>query len=178
MDTIVNICFLFLAFLHRIFRTGHGCTQCISDQGPKSVTFVADFQSLPFLKCGDLKQGFARISCPNCGHEQILSFSCKKRCICGSCMAKRAIVFGHHLNENVFYPVPHRQYVFSIPIMLRIYFKYDRSLLTVIQLHDTSAPCCFKRQVQSDCRFAVQSLGFRLIQVEIRDTRQHHAKTQ
>ena len=83
-----------------------------------------------FLKCGDLKQGFARIRCPNCGNEQILSFSCKKRCICGSCMAKRAIVFGHHLNENVFYPVPHRQYVFSIPIMLRVYFKYDRSLLT------------------------------------------------
>ncbi len=27
-------------------------------------------------------------------------------------------------------PVPHRQYVFSIPIMLRIYFKYDRPLLT------------------------------------------------
>lgn len=26
--------------------------------------------------------------------------------------------------------VPHRQYVFSIPIMLRIYFKYDRALLT------------------------------------------------
>ncbi len=45
-------------------------------------------------------------------------------------MAKRSIVFGHHLNNNVFYPVPHRQYVFSIPIMLRIYFKYDRSLLT------------------------------------------------
>jgi len=83
-----------------------------------------------FLKCGDMKQGFARIRCPNCGNEQILSFSCKKRCICGSCMAKRAIVFGHHLNENVFYPVPHRQYVFSIPIMLRVYFKYDRSLLT------------------------------------------------
>jgi len=60
-----------------------------------------------FLKCGDLKQGFARIRCPDCGNEQILSFSCKKRCICASCMAKRAIVFGHHLNENVFYPVPH-----------------------------------------------------------------------
>ncbi len=34
------------------------------------------------------------------------------------------------LNENVLYPVLHRQYVFSIPIMLRIYFKYDRSLLS------------------------------------------------
>ena len=78
-----------------------------------------------FLKCGDLKQGFARIRCPNCGNEQILSYSCKKRCICGSCMTKRAIVFGHHLNENVFYPVPHRQYVFSIPIMLRVYFITD-----------------------------------------------------
>jgi hypothetical protein len=44
-------------------------------------------------------------------------------------MAKRAIILGHHLNENVLYPVPHRQYVFSIPKMLRIYFKYDRSLL-------------------------------------------------
>ncbi len=32
------------------------------------------------------------------------------------------------------YPVPHRQYVFSIPIMLRIYFKYDRSLLSKLCL--------------------------------------------
>ena len=27
------------------------------------------------------------------------------------------------------YPVPHRQYVFSIPIILRRFFKYDRKLL-------------------------------------------------
>jgi hypothetical protein len=27
-------------------------------------------------------------------------------------------------------PVPHRQYVFSIPKMLRQYFRYDRKLLT------------------------------------------------
>jgi len=32
--------------------------------------------------------------------------------------------------DNILYPVPHRQFVFSIPIMLRIYFKYDRELLT------------------------------------------------
>ena len=83
-----------------------------------------------YLKCGDLKEGFARVRCPNCGHEYLLSFSCKGRCVCPACMAKRAIIFGHHLNENVLYPVPHRQYVFSIPKILRIYFKYDRSLLT------------------------------------------------
>ncbi|MBU2509958.1 transposase zinc-binding domain-containing protein [bacterium] len=83
-----------------------------------------------YMKCGDLKEGFARVRCPNCAHEFLLQFSCKVRCFCPSCQAKRVIVFGHHLKENVFYPVPHRQYVFSIPIMLRIYFKHNRSLLT------------------------------------------------
>jgi hypothetical protein len=83
-----------------------------------------------YLKCGDLKQGFARVRCNNCGYEYLLQFSCKTRCCCPSCQAKRAIILGHHLNENVLFPVPHRQYVFSIPIMLRIYFKYDRSLLS------------------------------------------------
>jgi len=83
-----------------------------------------------FLRCGDLKDGFARVRCPKCGHEYLLQFSCKVRCFCPSCQAKRVVVFGHHLKENVFYPVPHRQYVFALPKMLRIYFKHDRSLLT------------------------------------------------
>lgn len=82
-----------------------------------------------YLRCGDLKEGFARVRCPKCGHEFLLQFSCKTRCLCPSCQAKRAIIFAHHLNENILYPVPHRQYVFSIPKILRIYFKYDRSLL-------------------------------------------------
>jgi len=83
-----------------------------------------------YLRCGDLKQGFARVRCNNCGYEFLLQFSCKTRCICSSCQAKRAVLFGHHLTENVFYPVPHRQYVFSLPIMLRVYFKHDRKLLS------------------------------------------------
>ncbi len=40
------------------------------------------------------------------------------------------IQFGEDVPNNILYPVPHRQFVFSIPIMLRIYFKYDRKLLT------------------------------------------------
>ncbi len=31
------------------------------------------------LKCGDLKQGFARVRCPDCHHEYLLAFSCKGR---------------------------------------------------------------------------------------------------
>ena len=40
------------------------------------------------------------------------------------------IKFGEDVCNNILYPVPHRQFVFSIPILLRVYFKYDRELLT------------------------------------------------
>jgi len=82
-----------------------------------------------FLQCGDLKQGFARIRCPDCRHEYLLAFSCRGRWFCPSCHAKIVVQFGERLREEILYPVPHRQYVFSIPIILRQFFKYDRKLL-------------------------------------------------
>lgn len=42
-----------------------------------------------FLKCGDLKEGFARIRCPDCGTEFFVAFSCRRRCCCPSCDQKR-----------------------------------------------------------------------------------------
>jgi len=43
-----------------------------------------------FLDCGDLHKGFARVYCDRCGHESLLSFSCKTRCFCPSCHHKFA----------------------------------------------------------------------------------------
>lgn len=77
-----------------------------------------------YLKSGDLKQGFARVSCPDCHHEYLLAFSCRGRWFCPSCHAKKVIQFSEALRENILYPVPHRQYVFSIPIILRKFFLY------------------------------------------------------
>lgn len=48
---------------------------------------------------------------------------------CPSCHAKKVVQFGEVLRENTLYPVPHRQYVFSISIILRKFFLYNRSLL-------------------------------------------------
>ena len=45
------------------------------------------------------------------------------------CHNKKVIQFGHHLKETILFPVPHRQYVFSIPKILRRFFLYDRKLL-------------------------------------------------
>lgn len=82
-----------------------------------------------YLECGDLHQGFTRIKCPDCHHEFILAFSCRGRWFCPSCHNKKVVQFGHHLKETILYPVPHRQYVFSIPKILRRFFLYDRKVL-------------------------------------------------
>jgi len=83
-----------------------------------------------YLKCGDLKEGFARVKCPDCKEEYLLAFSCHGRWFCPSCHAKKVVLFGSMLKDNILYPIPNRQYVFSIPIMLRVYFKHERQLLT------------------------------------------------
>jgi transposase-like protein len=82
-----------------------------------------------FLDCGDLTQGFARIKCGQCQHEYLLAFSCKGRYFCPSCHQKRVLQFGEWVTEQVLAPIPHRQYVFTIPKILRVYFRKDRRLL-------------------------------------------------
>jgi hypothetical protein len=46
-----------------------------------------------------------------------------------SCHQKRVMEFGEWPCEEVLKYVPHRQWVFSIPKQLRIYFMFDRKLL-------------------------------------------------
>ena len=45
-----------------------------------------------------------------------------------SCNQKRLLLFSEHLSENVLLKLPHRQFVFTLPKLLRVYFKYDRNL--------------------------------------------------
>ncbi len=82
-----------------------------------------------FLKCGNLHHGFARVRCPDCHHEFFVAFSCKQRCICPSCAQKRTLLFGLHVADDVCLNVPHRQFVWTIPKRLRIFFRFHRNLL-------------------------------------------------
>lgn len=82
-----------------------------------------------FLECGDLAHGFARVRCDNCGHSYFLSFSCKGRYFCPSCHMKRVLSFSDWLTQEILEGVTHQQYVFTIPKIIRPYFKYDRKLL-------------------------------------------------
>jgi len=104
-----------------------------------------------FLDCGILLHGCARAVCEDCGHSELIPFSCKKKYICGSCDAKRALLFGEHLHENVLLSEPHVHQVFSIPKILRPRFKFNRALLDLLyhaawdswkELIDDALPGC------------------------------------
>jgi ribosomal protein S27E len=82
-----------------------------------------------YLDCGNPRSGFARIRCPDCHAEHLLTFSCKTRGFCPSCHAKRLEEWGEWVRETLLLDVPHRQVVLTIPKTLRIFFKFRRKLL-------------------------------------------------
>jgi len=119
-----------------------------------------------YLDCGDLHFGFARVKCAECGHEYLLAYSCKRRHFCPSCHQKRVVEFGERLCAEVLKYVPHRQWVFSIPKRLRVYFMFDdRRLFTrlsrcawkVLRLYLTQAAAC--DDAQPGAAIAVQSFA-------------------
>lgn len=87
-----------------------------------------------YLDCGNPMCGFARIRCPDCGEERLLCFNCKTRGFCPSCHAKRREVWGEWMREELLLDVPHHQVVFTIPKMLRLFFRYKRALLSPLSL--------------------------------------------
>ena len=118
-----------------------------------------------YLDCGDLHMGFARVRCEECGHEYLLAFSCKRRQFCPSCHQKRVIEYGEWLLTEVLKDVPHRQWVFSIPKRLRIYFLYDRKLLAKLSICAWKVMNAYLKSVVSDetgvpgASIAVQTYG-------------------
>ena len=61
-----------------------------------------------------------------------LAFSCKRRGVCPSCGAKRAVKFAEHVYAAVLEDVPHRHIVFTVPKRIRPFFKYERRLLSIL----------------------------------------------
>ena len=73
-----------------------------------------------YLNCGILAHGAARVYCGSCKHFLLVAFSCKRRGVCPSCGAKRAVKFADHIYNEVIEDVPHRHTVFTIPKRLRV----------------------------------------------------------
>jgi len=75
------------------------------------------------------------------------------------------IEYGEWLLTEVLKDVPHRQWVFSIPKRLRIYFLYDRKLLAKLSICAWKVMNAYLRSVVSDfdavpgSSIAVQTYG-------------------
>ena len=87
-----------------------------------------------FIICGDYSHGIARIRCtdPECGHDYFRPFSCRGFYLCPSCSQKRTLLFSEYLTERLLPRLPHRQFVFSFPKALRVFFKHDRRLFSEV----------------------------------------------
>jgi len=105
--------------------------------GPLRTESVAAVQA--YYRCGDLTTGFTRYQCPDCGHERLLAFTCKARHICPACHQRRTRQTAEWIATRVCHPVPHRQFVFTIPKVLRSIFRKRRRLLT--HLFQTATDC-------------------------------------
>ena len=87
-----------------------------------------------FLECGILRYGCGRAHCTNaeCNHLELIPFSCKQRCLCPSCDAKRAVLFAEKVEHEILLKLPHHHVVFTLPKRVRCYFCYDRSNLSIL----------------------------------------------
>ena len=96
----------------------------------KRITEVVE----KFVLCGDYSQGVARIRCPNpdCKYEYFRPFSCKGFYFCPSCSKKRTLLFSEYMNERLLLALPHRQFVFTFPKLLRPYFRHNRRLFSEV----------------------------------------------
>jgi hypothetical protein len=55
-----------------------------------------------------------------------------KRVTSPSCSQKRTILMAEHLTEDVLLKLPHRQFVFTVPKALRVFFRNNRKLFADI----------------------------------------------
>ena len=85
-----------------------------------------------FLDCGDPREGIARYECGKCGHSIAVPFSCKTRLFCPTCHEKKTLLWIEDVQSSILLPVPHRFWTFSIPKRLRLYFMYNRKLLSLM----------------------------------------------
>ena len=116
---------------HRVSST---CTATATQAGTVLCGLSVPRALESFQRCGILAHGFARVRCPDCRHEYLLAFSCKQRCLCPSCQAKRQAAFGEFVTEEILEAVPHRHVVLSLPRRLRPFFRRRKRLIRLARL--------------------------------------------
>jgi hypothetical protein len=98
------------------------------EHGGRTLPAFVEQELRAVIACGDLAHGFCRVRCPCCSLDLLVAFSCKRRGFCPSCGGRRMAELAGHLVEGVIPYVPTRQWVWTMPIALRLYLAADPEL--------------------------------------------------
>lgn len=117
-----------------------------------------------YIGCADWTKGLARIRCDDCGHSYFRPFSCKTFHLCPSCDQKRTLLYAEYLAEDLLLDLPHRQFVFTVPKILRPWFKTNKRLFgevsrLIFSLLSDFFSLAAGRSLQCACVVSYQSFG-------------------
>ena len=99
--------------------------------GGELPAFVRDeFEA--YFRCGMLAHGFLRVRCNDCGHRQVVGFSCKRRGFCPSCLGRRMADTAAFCADHLFPRVPVRQWVLTVPFRVRCQMAYSPRLASTV----------------------------------------------
>ena len=98
---------------------------------PKHLQYIK-FSISKFLACRDLSKGFVSFKCPNCPITHKFPLSCKSR-LCPSCGYKYSQLWTDNIHKHIL-NIPHRHVLFTIPKACRMFFFYDRNLLSKLSV--------------------------------------------
>ena len=98
----------------------------MEDQGGLPKFVVSEFEN--YLDCGLLEKGCLQLECRSCGFSQLVAFSCKRRTVCSSCVARKMADTGVHLEQRVLPDAPVRHWICSFRWGLRALLGYDKQI--------------------------------------------------
>jgi hypothetical protein len=105
---------------------------CEDDGDGHTVPGYVERKLRRYLECGILVYGFARARCSECGHDFLVTLSCKGRGVCPSCNAGRMAETAAHLVDHAFPPLSVCQWVLSVPKRLRWYLERGPQAVTAV----------------------------------------------
>ncbi len=127
--------------------------QRLEDEGEEVPAHVRG-ELLRFLDWGVLGNGFVRVWCERCKDDLLVAFSCKGRGICPSCGGRRMADTAARWVEHVLPAVPYRQWVISLPTVLRYRLAWDPELTTEVLT-------IFQRAIGARLRLLARRRGLR-----------------
>ncbi|MCP5058784.1 MAG: transposase, partial [bacterium] len=118
--------------LHEVVREQLESFLASAREGDHPAPRFIEQELRAYLRCGILAHGFLRLHCDACGHDRLVSFSCKRRGFCPSCGGRRMADTAAHLVDCVLPEVPIRQWVLTLPYALRYRCAYDAALTSEV----------------------------------------------